>query len=1193
MGKSSVAPEIMPGEITPQPPPEAPEPEKIPLVRALLPVVMLVAVVGMVGVMVVSGAARNPMTFIFPIMMVVSTLAMLSGGGAKKSSDLGKSRREYARHLTEIRSSIADSVRAQHRRLRHIHPDPADLWPLEATNRLWERSLDDANFAAIRVGLGVQSPATPVVAPEIASPDTLDPVSAVALRRVIRSSRTVPELPVAVRLSDFPVLAIGGDPADSRALVRAMMAQLIVLHSPDDVRICSESPHWEWLKWVAHHGPGDATLTVEIVDGGQPTGEGTCVIAVGDISAELWDRAVNSGLALAVRAGRIVATTTSGDEDFASADGLSVEGAEVVARRVGKHCGSVREEKGDDRDAVLVGLGLEPPPLHVDPPVRRGRDRLRVPVGSRDDGSVVHLDIKESAEGGVGPHGLCIGATGSGKSEFLRSVVLAMAVTHPPEQLNFVLVDFKGGATFLGLEEMPHVSAVITNLSDELVLVDRMHDALSGEMTRRQEALRAAGAYKNVSDYEEARRAGHHDLEPLPALVIVVDEFSELLAARPEFAELFVAIGRLGRSLHVHLLLASQRLEEGRLRGLDSHLSYRIGLKTFSAAESRAVLGVPDAHLLPSIPGLGYLKSDAGAATKFRAAYVSGQVEHVRAVAMGGTDRARVVEFTAAGVPEVPVSVTTEGTGRTLLSTTVTAMNHIPHSAHRVWLPPLPDALVLETLTPGARLTAAVGIVDDPLKQRQSSHVVDLSGAGGHLAVVGAPRSGKSTTLRTLVLALARSTPSASLQFFIIDYGAAALVDLARLPHVRSVAHRGDTARITRTIAEVSTAVDDRERAYLDNGWHSVEEARYAGEADLVLVIDGFPALRTDHPDLADRVQRVISDGLAVGVHVVLSAHRWTELRPAVRDLMGSRIELRQAEAIDSVYDRKAAKLVPESPGRGLVAGGRALLVADSTPADVDRIAAHSRTRGDKDAEPLRLLPENIDATLHPGAIALDEERLAPVFFRPDKDRHLVIVGASGSGRTNAVTLVVDTLLDTHPTMKFLIIDYRRSLLGHVPPQRLAGYAGSSTVAGPLVKELADALRARLPGPDITAEQLSARDWWEGPEVTVVVDDQDLVGGISGNPLAPLAELIPHAVDIGLRVIVGRRISGTIRALHEPFLAAVRDSGAAAMVLSGTRDDGPLFGITPTNQAPGRGHWVEHGGTPRVVQMLEVNRAAK
>ena len=223
---------------------------------------------------------------------------------------------------------------------------------------------------------------------------------------------------------------------------------------------------------------------------------------------------------------------------------------------------------------------------------RPARDRLRVPIGLGDGGTVINLDIKESAQQGMGPHGLVIGATGSGKSEFLRTLVLGLALTHSPEQLNMVLVDFKGGATFAGMSDMPHVSAVITNLAQELTLVDRMQDALSGEMVRRQELLREAGNYASVRDYEKARAAGEA-LEPLPSLFIVVDEFSEMLSAKPEFIDLFVAIGRLGRSLGLHLLLASQRLEEGRLRGLESHLSYRVGLRTFSAAESRTVLGVP------------------------------------------------------------------------------------------------------------------------------------------------------------------------------------------------------------------------------------------------------------------------------------------------------------------------------------------------------------------------------------------------------------------------------------------------------------------------------------------------------------------------------------------------------------------------------------------------------------------------
>lgn len=153
--------------------------------------------------------------------------------------------------------------------------------------------------------------------------------------------------------------------------------------------------------------------------------------------------------------------------------------------------------------------------------------------------------------------------------------------------MNFVLIDFKGGATFAGMDGMPHISSIITNLGKEASLVDRMEDALDGEVNRRQELLRDAGNLANITEYEEMRvNGGRSDLKPLPSLLVVVDEFSELLKAKPEIVQSFVRIGAVGRSLGIHLLIASQRLEQGKLRGLDEHLSYRIGLKTFSATES-------------------------------------------------------------------------------------------------------------------------------------------------------------------------------------------------------------------------------------------------------------------------------------------------------------------------------------------------------------------------------------------------------------------------------------------------------------------------------------------------------------------------------------------------------------------------------------------------------------------------------
>ena len=334
-------------------------------------------------------------------------------------------------------------------------------------------------------------------------------------------------------------------------------------------------------------------------------------------------------------------------------------------------------------------------------------------------------------------------------------------------------------------------------------------------MVRRQELLRAAGNFANVADYEKARRTDRPDLQPLPALLIVADEFSELLAAKPEFVDLFVAIGRLGRSLQMHLLLSSQRLEEGRLRGLESHLSYRIGLRTFSAAESRTVLGVPDAYELPPVPGVGFLKPDPTTMIQFRASYVSGPPPGRRRAAAGGagpvaTGRARLESFTAAPVlsatptrdePDEPFEDDQER--RATFDIAVSLMAGRGPAAHQVWLPPLvvpetydrlmPDLTVdpaLGLVSPGWRaagpLTFPLGIVDRPLEQRRENLTVSLAGAGGHMAVVGGPRSGKSTTLRSVVTGLALTNTPLEAQFYVLDFGGGTFT-----PLVAPAARRG------------------------------------------------------------------------------------------------------------------------------------------------------------------------------------------------------------------------------------------------------------------------------------------------------------------------------------------------------------------------------------------------------------------
>jgi ESX secretion system protein EccC len=874
---------------------------------------------------------------------------------------------------------------------------------------------------------------------------------------------------------------------------------------------------------------------------------------------------------------------------------------------------------------------------------RPARDRLRVPIGLGEGGGVVHLDIKESAQQGMGPHGLVIGATGSGKSEFLRTLVLGLAMTHSPEQLNMVLVDFKGGATFAGMSELPHVSAVITNLAQELTLVDRMQDALSGEMVRRQELLREAGNFASIRDYEKARVNGE-PLEPMPSLFIVVDEFSEMLSAKPEFIDLFVAIGRLGRSLGLHLLLASQRLEEGRLRGLESHLSYRVGLRTFSAGESRSVLGVPDAYELPAVPGLGYLKPDPSTLQRFKAAYVSGPPSgrarvrrdeggHVRGILPFTISEVHALDVTEPE-PE-PVPAFEPGDQQSLLDIAVDHMVGHGPAAHQVWLPPLdvPDTLdelmgdlteepTLGLVSPQWRrlggLVVPLGTVDRPREQRRDTLTVDLGGASGHVAVVGGPRSGKSTLLRTIVTSMSLTTTPLETQFFVLDFGGGSFSPLARLPHVAGVGTRAEPDVVRRIIAEVNGIVDRREAWFRANGIDSIEtyrSRRAAGRADdgygdVFLVVDGWSTLRADFDDIEIELQQLATRGLTFGLHVVAAAARWADFRAAMRDLFGTRLELRLGDPMDSEIDRKVAALVPTGrPGRGLVHGKLHFLAAlpridggvdagtlgDGVDELVKRVsAAWTGPEGPK----LRLLPERIDLDevrrrAAPAEadrrllLGINEKELAPVALDVDAEPHLLVFGDGQSGKSAVLRAYVRETMRTRTPQEaqIVIVDYRRSLLGEVPDEYLLNYLTSAAQAQPAIRDLASYLENRIPGPDVTPEQLRNRSWWQGAEVFVVVDDYDLVATQQSSPVQALQPLMAQARDTGLHLAVARRSGGASRALYEPVLQSMRDLAMPGLLLSGSPEEGPLLGnLKPRPAPPGRGRLVSRDRGVEVVQ---------
>ncbi|MFE2433450.1 type VII secretion protein EccCa [Streptomyces sp. NPDC059409] len=941
--------------------------------------------------------------------------------------------------------------------------------------------------------------------------------------------------------------------------------------------------------------------------------------------------------------------TTAGTVTEGTVDDVTAPGAEGIARMLAP----LRLSAESAAEGTPVSGPVDfPALLGIEDPAaldltrlwapRTERDFLRVPIGLTDRHEPVLLDLKESSQLGMGPHGLCVGATGSGKSELLRTLVLALATTHAPDDLALVLVDYKGGATFAPFARLPHVAGVITNLENEAGLVERVHSSLVGEVKRRQQVLKDAGDVADIGHYAGLRATTRPDLEPLPHLFVVIDEFGELITAKPDFIDLFLSIGRIGRSIGVHLLLSSQRIEGGRLKGLDTYLSYRLGLRTFSADESRTVLDTTDAFHLPPLPGFGYLKVDTSTYERFKAGYVSGAY-HGPKPPEERSDEPLVHPYPACSTPEEPEKEepgreaagepvpTRPEAGPTVLSVMVDQLAAAGAPVRRIWLPPLPDAATLDGAAgplragpQGLRLTAEagplrvpLGTLDDPARQYQRPWLLDLTVAGGHAAVVGGPQSGKTTLLRTLTLSLALTHTPQDVAVYGLDLAGGGLSALAGLPHVGGIAGRADHERAARTVAEVRAMLARREELFREHGIDSVDRLRHLraqgrlpepAATDVVLLVDGFGALRDEFADLEDAVTDLLKRGGGYGVHVVAAMLRWNDVRIATQSMFGTRVELRLNDPADSSIDRKLSEtLAPDVPGRVLTDGklfahtalpridGRA--VADDLGPALEQTARTLRASWHGDvAPPVRVLPTRLPAARLPSPAAephriplgVDQDALAPALLDLfGQDQHLLILGDNECGKTNLLKLIAGRLVELHSDkdLVFGVYDPRRGLRGAIPEPYRGGYAHNAKLAAALSTGIAAELDKRLPetaDPDALPGNEPA---FTGPRIVILVDDYDILTTAGQQPLAPFLPYVSSAQDIGLHFVVARRAAGSSRALYEPLLTALRETGTTTLLMAGDRTEGQILpGLYLTPQPPGRGTLVRRGRPHQLIQ---------
>ncbi len=686
---------------------------------------------------------------------------------------------------------------------------------------------------------------------------------------------------------------------------------------------------------------------------------------------------------------------------FALTDHFSLEEAEEFAQKVARwRLAEAYEEIGQRvahigaRD-ILAYYGIDDPAdidfyaLWGSRSDHMGRSRLRAPFGNRsDNGELLFLDMKSLDEGGDGPHGVMSGTTGSGKSTLVRTVIESLMLSHPPEELQFVLADLKGGSAVKPFAGVPHVSRIITDLEEDQALMERFLDALWGEIARRKAICDSAGV-DDAKEYNSVRlrmRARGQDMPALPMLVVVIDEFYEWFRIMPTAVDVLDSIGRQGRAYWIHLMMASQTIES-RAEKLMENMGYRLVLKARTAGAAQAA-GVPNAVNLPAQAGLGYFRRSLEDTVRFQAEFlwrdfiprgvtIDGDeaprlvhsIDYVRPqlftnsftpleVSVGGPDQVAIPTNGESAHVAMPIEAEEEdeeGIRVPKIGTVIIdQLRKIPFEPYRLWQPPLNQATAIDVLVnrflghpwqqdygTAQDLVFPLGIIDRPFKHDQPPWTVDTSGPGANVLILGAGGSGKTTALQTLICAAAMTHTPEQVQFYCLAYSSTALTTIAQLPHVGEVVGPTDPYGVRRTVAELLALVRDRKRTFLEYGIPSMEVFRrrkFGGApgpvpdvfGDVYLVIDNYRALAEENEVLIEQVNLIINQGPSFGVHVIVTADRESELRPPVRSGFGSRVELRLAAVEDAKLVRsRFAKEVPVKPGRGMVAVNYIRLDAD------------------------------------------------------------------------------------------------------------------------------------------------------------------------------------------------------------------------------------------------------------------------
>ena len=960
--------------------------------KASIPWAMVVAPIAMSGAMFFY--THSPYTLMFAGLTPIMALSNVTSSRRDAKRTFRQQTADYSTRKARVERDAYDALVSEREVRRRGFADPATLL-VTATGprvRLWERRPTDPDWLMARVG-------------------TADVPSEVTVREPSREQHegpllwTAPDVPVTVPLAEVGVTGVAGPDPIRRAIGRWVVAQLAVLHSPAELSIvvladrhCAAE--WSWVRWLPHCRPDDtagplvraatdddmaaalirellSTLQARQAVAARDARFGPIVVVLDGarrlrllpgVVSLLQDgprvgiyflcldaderqlpeecRAVVS--ALDERRLR-VAVTGRANIDAVRPDLVDLAWCERVARALAP----IRDVSSEDLAGALPGssrllavLGLEQPTAEA--LARRwasGGRTTRAVVGEGLDGPF-EIDLRRD-----GPHGLIAGTTGSGKSELLQTIIASLAVGNRPDEMTFVLIDYKGGAAFKDCDHLPHTVGMVTDLDGHLTT--RALDSLAAELRRREHQLAGAGA-KDIEDYQAGRRPGD---APMPRLLIVIDEFAAMVAELPEFVTGLVDIARRGRSLGVHLILATQRPAGVVSAEIKSNTNLRIALRVTDANDSQDVIESGDAATISkSTPGRAYARLGHSSLIPFQSARVGGRP---RGAGSTAAVRPRELAWSTAPRTAPPATVDEDVSVATDLATLVDTLVDACRLAGvqappSPWLPPLPELVTLAdavaiddtrrvvTTQPApmrARRTEirtcrrlTFGMVDIPSEQARTRATYDIT-TSSHLCVVGAARSGRSTALRALAASIAMTISPRDVHLYGVDCGNNALLPLVSLPHTGAVVTREQSDRLARLTARLVQTISGRQQILAEGGFADLREQRASSPAvqrlPYVVVLfdrwEGFMAAfeNYDAGRLMDDWLQIMQEGAGVGLKIVATCDR-TALVGRLSTLIDDKLVLRLTDSSDFSAIGLPAKQVPDSlpPGRGFRSDG-------------------------------------------------------------------------------------------------------------------------------------------------------------------------------------------------------------------------------------------------------------------------------